>query len=856
MEPILVDVSRGDRAQEFKGNERLQREGYKHVLDSLTDCLGQAEKFRDPNRDKNNRIRGHNAIFVNGARGTGKTAFMLSLGHSWAEHRKEMGKATDLYFFPPVDPTLLNNSDNFLNVVVSRIYQEVYQRSQDVDRTAFWSAFDKVSESMAAEQASTDVEIRGAERLMAFGNHGKLEERLGALYQEACAALGTKAMVILVDDVDMSLDKGFQILDTVRRYLAHPLIIPVISGDIELYETLVSLHFAKELKVEEGLKTLTPREWHGVLDSGDATYLAERSRRLASEYLEKVLPLHQRVKLQLIPQLQQKPRIEVLFGPHKVDLGEVFKWTARAMSFNSNGEEGSELSFTPRTARELIQLLQTLHRKDLPWSKLDEEGWTTLDVRRKVADAARHQAEAAQNIPREYLARADLQILSSGGPRLAKIDLFNPASHPQDVTRYPLSVKRPEFLSSRTASVTQQHLKESLDQIEKAAPRALLPMPEIEIWHRDLVINGAQWRGQQDGKVRLLMSLFSHAGYYSSYQAISLLYFGRAFELLVSNLLGAISPEEIDAILLGPPYYSNFYFAPTKHVDIDVDFELIRQEEEAEQTGGSSGSIIGNPDGSTLNQEIQNWYHGTDGWLAAHPPSAKLLSMVMNKAFTQFNLYKARPRLEPGFGATLAEQIERFRLILLNSFASLESTAERVVQQNIAQNRVTSFENDQSWRQNISPLIEDKTRFSYTRLIATHPLFTLAADVGRDVLIGQNPADPQKALAHGHSEARQTYLERLYRDLPNGVKRESTERIKALLGELATATIWTTRRENSPEVAGQIIDLIRAALPKFTKEQRAVLAAQLLLSGGYPGRIKVVMRQAGRLDELIRLLLD
>ena len=43
--------------------------------------------------------------------------------------------------------------------------------------------------------------------------------------------------MILIDDVDMSLDKGVQILDVVRGYMASPLAIPVISGDIDLYNT-------------------------------------------------------------------------------------------------------------------------------------------------------------------------------------------------------------------------------------------------------------------------------------------------------------------------------------------------------------------------------------------------------------------------------------------------------------------------------------------------------------------------------------------------------------------------------------------------------------------------------------------
>lgn len=836
MAAITIDLARGDSAQEFPKGERLQEAGYELVLQCLADCLEQANRDRDGQGRRCGRSHVHNAIFIDGPRGTGKTAFLLSLRRAWREHREGKGDGCDLCFLPPVDPTLLNNSDNFLNVIVARIYATVADLINEERRNAFWDAFDRVGDALEAETNSTDDNIRGSERLMAFRDHNKLEEHLESLFREACHALGAKALVILIDDVDMSLDKGFHILDVVRRYLASPLVIPVVSGDIELYDTLLTLHFAKELGAEDRLSGLAVEHWRQWSpDQDQDSFLVGRARDLSREYLNKVLPIHQRAKLRLIPELIDL--IEVRTGPDSLlKLNDIFRLTAASMSFKANGEEGTRCSFQPaaQTARELLQLLLALKRANLPWQE-DAPEWEKSDVRGKVAAVAFANAQARYDGADEFRAKADLEILRQRGAlmRMTEIKYFDPKQHPRDRASYRLELARRTRASDEVP--------------ERTLPKALMPMPNVEMFIPDLVITKPQWRLSVGGEARFLMRLFTHSGYYSTIGTSNLLLFGRAFELVVSNLIGIVEVGLIETLLVKPPFYSFFHFFPTKHVSV------LTEGDEASPDG--DGEEV--PDVELWSGRIREWRVKQE-WLSAHPPSAHLIYKVLNKSFTQFNLYKDVAR--PGGGGSLADQMLRFSLILLNAFASFEGDPKVVTMQNIALRNPTNFKGDRSWVRNIKPLL-DRDEPSFTKALATHPLIEpllKAVESGEGmpcehIPMGSNSPAPPTKLTEPLTRAEGERLRAQNAKISGGDKRAATRALLNILGEVGDM-MRRIDRGDAPRMAATIIDLVRDNLASLSHAHRSSLCAQLYASGGYPGRIRQILRWAGRLDELIRLL--
>jgi hypothetical protein len=88
--------------------------------------------------------------------------------------------------------------------------------------------------------------------------------------------------VLPIDDVDTTLHRAFENLEVVRRYLASPVLLPIVCGDLSLY---------REVTWRDAFKRLTK----------DTAAYHEQAKPfaddLAREYLRKILPLHRRLPM-------------------------------------------------------------------------------------------------------------------------------------------------------------------------------------------------------------------------------------------------------------------------------------------------------------------------------------------------------------------------------------------------------------------------------------------------------------------------------------------------------------------------------------------------------------------------------
>lgn len=64
------------------------------------------------------------------------------------------------------------------------------------------------------------------------------------------------ALVVLIDDVDMAFDKGFDVLEVVRKYLASPFLIPIVAGDMKLYKEIIETQFMEKVKFLQDINYL------------------------------------------------------------------------------------------------------------------------------------------------------------------------------------------------------------------------------------------------------------------------------------------------------------------------------------------------------------------------------------------------------------------------------------------------------------------------------------------------------------------------------------------------------------------------------------------------------------------------
>lgn len=299
------------------------------VHDLLIQMARSADKVNEPKLPFLPRLdlsRHSRVLLIDGGRGSGKTALLLSVLGFWQRHLphevsvelpKALKSAKD--FFGQIVPVGLLDlhpiapSTNMLLHVIGRFERVVEwlegDGSQEREPPAWHLAADGVLESrktwkklLRAEAASWDggVDQRRA-RLDIEGYTAELEEAererldLVSAYTAFMEALVEEfekrqsprkpkkpLFVLAVDDADMNPRRSVELLDMLRM-LWHPRVAFVLTGDSDLFEQTLAEHFLGELR--------GPLEGHGIVDR-EIAGLAEgrQHRRLATEVYEKIIP--------------------------------------------------------------------------------------------------------------------------------------------------------------------------------------------------------------------------------------------------------------------------------------------------------------------------------------------------------------------------------------------------------------------------------------------------------------------------------------------------------------------------------------------------------------------------------------
>ena len=228
MSEIIININEANKAQKYQKKEELfQIEAFKNVAKILKE-----HKIGNNTADITD-CRFHDTIFIDGDRGVGKTAFMINI-ENYYNHIAKI--ATPKYIFlKPVDPTLLEHTEKFLSVILARIVEYVNDTKQNIEKDfdeRYYKSLENLSKSLEAiKTLAKDV---GIEEIASNKSSLKLEQHAHEFFQIVSKMFRVNAIAMLIDDVDMAFDKGFDVLEVVRKYLASPYLIPIVAGDMKL----------------------------------------------------------------------------------------------------------------------------------------------------------------------------------------------------------------------------------------------------------------------------------------------------------------------------------------------------------------------------------------------------------------------------------------------------------------------------------------------------------------------------------------------------------------------------------------------------------------------------------------------
>ena len=740
-------------------NGLWQQEGNKRLVDLLTKMGTDAKSYKEEHAKyatHDAKLSSyHHAIFISGARGTGKTVFLRNAKAVWEKYKQTVNSAStpNLHFIDVIDPTLLNINDRFSEVIIASVYASVGDKLQQPNikqecKDRFFSALKDLSAALG--QASEFDEFRGIDRIQKYRSGIHIERYFHQFLIASADLLGCDALVLPIDDVDMKIDNAFGVLDDIRCLLSCPLILPLVSGDDDLYRHITTMKFEESLAKNKDASNF---------DDGKSV-----AERLSNAYLTKVFPNHVRLPLVSISQLLSKLKIQykneagtkepdLMYSTYEKNIKEIFYPLC-------NGQERSTDWPQPESAREVTQLVRLLSPIKLEKYKDNVDSlWKNYYswAEEKQDGTALTNAESFLKIG---------SIIVDELLDLSKVSAFNPALQKgryrwAEKNFYAQQIQRIEELK------VQKYNKKILDtvfcnpdKVQSRTNNTLRSLPALEFIMDPMYIS--KKIAQRPANNRLLLSIFTHHDYYSPQRNRRYhIFFSRAFEILAWSLIAITNnlpkkfhesmslEEQINGLFLRAPFYSIFAMNPTKSIS-----------EDADEGDDYDMSFDYNSESKILSRRLFKWYKKNELKSLSGYNFIPLLSSIFNKVFTQINILRENVQDRKKFkDEHLFDLTKRFEYIFINALASFVREGS-VVNTNVATGAesvrvrdVYSFiKYDRTLSRNISGIfkITDEnpdrlTRMSkkeYAKLLEamwTHPIFELANDVAYP--IGEVRAD-------------------------------------------------------------------------------------------------------------------
>lgn len=302
-----IDLKQGDFIEQAEDFE-------KSVFGDLyarADAIIQKIVEQDRNTSE---LKNGNILTFLGERGSGKTTAMLSFMNSLKEENLKKRKHSfgeDVHFiiFDAIDASILEPRETLFRIILANMFAKIHDISSEDNRGVYGRTefmpdtipykqdllkeieeVYKALDSMRKERKEEDLYNNPLYSMRKLFFSGNLRDKFAKLVRNYIKYInGNNAeydfnektyLVFAIDDLDMNMDQGFQMLTEIQRYLLPPYVIVFITAKYEQLEYLGSRAFSK-------IFANIRRE----MEKWQVAYLDQTSM----EYLEKALPIHHRL---------------------------------------------------------------------------------------------------------------------------------------------------------------------------------------------------------------------------------------------------------------------------------------------------------------------------------------------------------------------------------------------------------------------------------------------------------------------------------------------------------------------------------------------------------------------------------
>lgn len=277
-----------------------------------------------------------NIITFVGRRGTGKTSSMLSfmkcLRENGLDRDPETKAKTEFIALDWIDASLMEKGEDIFEIILAKMLGEILDKDEDGYQSGmdfryetrdlhqkFGAIYKKVLDLKRRSSGKSygDEIAISALRELARSNdlRDEFEKLVEQYIQVQCLKSGRRNtsdtfLVVAIDDVDMNVESGFEILEKIQRYLKVDRLIVLLAINYEQMLICCEKHFSKVYSEHSGYAPETKNQ-----------YVSQ----IAEEYMDKALPSYMRLYL---PSLKKKDYDRRILAVDEVGTERNLKQTA------------------------------------------------------------------------------------------------------------------------------------------------------------------------------------------------------------------------------------------------------------------------------------------------------------------------------------------------------------------------------------------------------------------------------------------------------------------------------------------------------------------------------------------------
>lgn len=347
--------------QEYKDARKLIKE--------IVDVQGTKNDNREQRKDKKNKIKKYgcnNRILFTGQRGCGKTSVMRSLAEYLSSEdnpefrpKDDKDKEYDVKFscLPMVDPSHFDNNNNILLTVITSMFSEAKRRMKEDREDVFGredllKQFEKVFKSL--DSIKSELSSYTLESLNRKSDAEDLREKMNRLVDRYLQYQGCgdeSRLLLLIDDIDMSVSYAPEMLEQLRKYLELDNLIILMSANLGQLSNEMREKYSSAFQ-------------NTLKDSNQA--LSIDVEDLATKYLLKLFPTSRRINVER--HISHLLRTNLIISePGKEDIkGEFQKvilsqiWGKTRLLFIPKDHSNTLHPIIPTNLRDLAQFLDML----------------------------------------------------------------------------------------------------------------------------------------------------------------------------------------------------------------------------------------------------------------------------------------------------------------------------------------------------------------------------------------------------------------------------------------------------------------------------------------------------------------